>query len=417
VTQDEPDHMRLSQRVEEVRKRYADDETVQEVAADLAEVLDMLGSSSERQALQDDRFQAIRDELAAERTGWQKLFELAPDALVVTNKSGLILEYNRRARDVLRLRPTKHRPLLLTLRFAPAFRPAIQRKLRNPVGMGGERLVVEVVSEDDDVFTGELRCSLVGADRLLWLLHDVSEARHAHHVLESAVARERAAAEQLRVVDAMRRAFLLGVSHDLRAPLAAIAGLASLLRDENLGSEDRNRVITELEESARSTVEMLRELLDYQRIEDAATPAQRSSIDVAAVVRRAGTLIDMDGHQLELQLAPTRANADGIIVERIISNLVRNAVQHTPPGTTIWIRCRREPDGVLLVVEDDGPGIAPDRRLVVFDLFNRERSPRGGSGLGVGLALVRRFAQLHGGYARVEQRQGGGASFHVLLAD
>jgi signal transduction histidine kinase len=81
-------------------------------------------------------------------------------------------------------------------------------------------------------------------------------------------------------------------------------------------------------------------------------------------------------------------------------------------GSTIWVRCSREPDGVLLVVEDDGPGIPPGRRDSVFDLFERAHDS---SGVGAGLALVRRFARLHDGYARIEERPGGGASFQVLL--
>jgi signal transduction histidine kinase len=134
-------------------------------------------------------------------------------------------------------------------------------------------------------------------------------------------------------------------------------------------------------------------------------------------VKRAAAEAPLDDHPLELDLPPTLANADPAIVERIVSNLVRNAIQHTPPGTTIWVRCRREPDGILLVVEDDGPGIPAELRSTVFDLFQRARTGRPSpNGLGVGLALVRRFAQLHGGYARVEDRPGGGASFHVLLA-
>jgi signal transduction histidine kinase len=214
----------------------------------------------------------------------------------------------------------------------------------------------------------------------------------------------------------MRRAFLLDVSHDLQAPIAAIAGLAELLRTQELDAQERDRVVAQLEASARDTGAMLRDLLDYQRIEDAATPAQRGGVDVGMSVKRAASAVDAKNHPVHLDLSTVVVNADAAIIERIITNLVRNAVQHTPSGTTIWVRCRREPDGVLLVVEDDGPGIPVERRSSVFDLFQRGRPHNHTSGLGVGLALVRRFAQLHGGYARVEERPGGGASFHVLLS-
>lgn len=276
---------------------------------------------------------------------------------------------------------------------------------------------VTLASSDASEFRGELRCAVVGPDRLLWLLHDVSEGQLARELLESANAQERAASERLRAVDAMRRAFLLGVSHDLRAPVAAIAGLASLLRSQELGEAERDRVVGQIEESARETVAMLGDLLDYERIDVAQMPVQRRRCDVAVSVKRAIDLVDNARHHLNADLPSTMAHVDSTIVERIVTNLVRNAVQHTPDETTIWIRCGREPDGVLLVVEDDGPGIPPEARSTVFDLFQRGECGRATGGLGVGLALVRRFAQVHGGYARVEERLGGGASFHVLLAE
>jgi signal transduction histidine kinase len=418
MTQPEPlRRHHLEQRVEEVAKRYADDADVQDLCAELTATLEKLQESSGQVVGQTDERRPANADLSLERALWRGFVDLVPDALVVTNKAGLILEFNGRARDQLGLKPPGHHPMLLALRFGQSYRPTILRMLRNPVGVGGEALSVTVDANDDSAgFGGELRCGLVGANRVLWLLHDTSTARHAHRMLESAIVEERKVADQLRMVDAVRRAFLLGVSHDLRAPVAAVAGLASLLRDRSLDPQEQDKVISQLEDTARATVTMLRELLDSQRIEDAATPAQRRPIDVASVVSRAGSLIDLDGHHLELQLVPTQANADGVIIERITTNLVRNAVQHTPAGTTIWVRCRREPDGVLLVVEDDGPGIPADRRRVIFDPFLPNRRLQGSSGLGVGLVLVRRFSQLHGGYARVEERPGGGASFHVLLA-
>jgi signal transduction histidine kinase len=103
--------------------------------------------------------------------------------------------------------------------------------------------------------------------------------------------------------------------------------------------------------------------------------------------------------------------------ERILENLLSNSVRHTPQEARIWVRARPQDDGVLFVVEDDGPGVPPELREAIFEPFRQ--APGSSSvhspGVGIGLSLVRRFAQLHGGNAWAEEREGGGASFHVFL--
>jgi signal transduction histidine kinase len=99
-------------------------------------------------------------------------------------------------------------------------------------------------------------------------------------------------------------------------------------------------------------------------------------------------------------------------VERIIENLVVNAARHTPKGTAIWVRVHRREEGTMILVQDAGPGVPLDLREVIFEPFRH-----GGEGLGIGLSLVARFATLHGGWARVGDREGGGASFEVFLPD
>jgi signal transduction histidine kinase len=101
-----------------------------------------------------------------------------------------------------------------------------------------------------------------------------------------------------------------------------------------------------------------------------------------------------------------------------VENLVVNATRHTPAGTTVWVGVRRQDGGVLLVVEDEGPGVPPELREQVFEPFRKGRNVADHApGSGIGLALVARFATLHGGRAWVEDRQGGGASFRVFLPD
>ena len=101
-------------------------------------------------------------------------------------------------------------------------------------------------------------------------------------------------------------------------------------------------------------------------------------------------------------------------VERMVENLLVNAFKHTPPGTAVHLRVEAAGDDVLLAVDDRGPGVPAEQREAVFEIFSRGDGTTA-PGTGVGLSLVARFAELHGGRAWVEDNPGGGASFRVSL--
>lgn len=340
---------------------------------------------------------------------WRRLFDLAPDPYVVTDRTGLILEANQRAAATFTLPPRSRRRLVP--RFTAACRSAVQQMLHDP-DAHSEPIVVRLA--DNEQFRGELHCVPIGAERLLWLLRDVSEAERARDLLQDAADRERSAADRLRAVDSMRRSFLLAASHDLRGPLATVMVLASVLAETQLTREQRDQAINRLQFTAAQAMSLLDNLLDYERIDVAGAQFLLKSTDLGPIVEHAANSEPLNDHRLELCINPTRGNVDVALMERIVANLVGNAVQHTPLGSTIWVRFGAQHDGLLLAVEDNGPGIPRAKRRQVFELFHRGRESVGG--LGVGLALVRRFAELHGGYARVEERVGGGSSFQVLFA-
>jgi signal transduction histidine kinase len=124
----------------------------------------------------------------------------------------------------------------------------------------------------------------------------------------------------------------------------------------------------------------------------------------------------LDGRDLRLDVASVRADVDGAQVERIIENLVVNAIRYTPPGTPIELSIGPADGGLLIQVDDRGPGVPEEIRGLIFEPFGQGSATHAHApAVGIGLSLVARFAQLHGGRAWVEDRTGGGASFRVWL--
>jgi PAS domain S-box-containing protein len=255
---------------------------------------------------------------------------------------------------------------------------------------------------------------------LFWqgVMLDVTEQRRATE-LEAALATERAASDTLRELDDLKNTFLQAVSHDLRTPLAAIVGLAVTLErdDVELSADEARDFAARIVANARKLDRIVTDLLDLDRIGRGDVHPNLVRTDVGAFVGRVVEESDLVADRdVAVDVATAVAEVDPPKVERIVENLLANTARHTPRGTHVWVRVRAEDDGVEIDVEDDGPGIAPDLREAVFEPFNRgNASIERGAGVGIGLALVQRFAQLHGGRAWVEERAGGGASFRVWL--
>lgn len=255
---------------------------------------------------------------------------------------------------------------------------------------------------------------------LCWqgILLDVTEERQAEEALRRAYEREHQAADRLRALDEMKNAFLAAVSHELRTPLSSVLGYAlTLERPEiSLPPEEQKEMMHRLAINARKLERLLSDLLDLDRLARGVLEPRRRATELPRFMARVIEETDLGGHQVVVEVAPLTIQVDAPKVERVVENLLVNAAKHTGPDACVWLRVARRDEGVLITVEDEGPGVPDDLKAAVFEPFLQGNG--GGDhvpGTGIGLSLVARFAELHGGRAWVEDRSGGGASFNVYI--
>jgi signal transduction histidine kinase len=244
----------------------------------------------------------------------------------------------------------------------------------------------------------------------------LARAARATHAFEH----ERRRSARLEEADEMKNAFLQAVSHDLRNPLTAILGFATTLekRGDKITPDLAHQMYTMMGRSARKLDRMLSDLLDLDRLNRGIVRPLRQRTDVGELVLRICDDIDLPDRTVTVQAQPCEISVDSAKVERIVENLLFNAAKYTPPDTPISVRVDGEGDGVVIAVEDRGPGIPDEHKSSLFQPFKRlPGAEKGPSGSGIGLSLVSRFAQLHGGRAWIADREGGGASFQVFLPD
>jgi PAS domain S-box-containing protein len=313
-------------------------------------------------------------------------------------------------------------PGLWQERLHPVDRDRVLREQNRDVH-GGERALFEyrMVARDGEVVWIRDDAEVVdenGTMLLQGVMYDFSEQKRAESKLREALDREREASQHLRKLDAMKNSFLQAVSHDLRTPLTSIlAGALTLENDQlKLSKDERKDLAHRLAVNARKLNKMLADLLDLDRLSRGILTPNRKPTDLAELVQRVVGECDLQDHLVQIEAEDLTAEVDPAQVERIVENLVTNAVRYTPPGTPVWVKVASHERGALITVEDGGPGVSAELRKAIFEPFRQgEQVVQHSPGVGIGLSLVARFAALHNGRAWVDDRPGGGASFMVYL--
>jgi two-component system sensor histidine kinase KdpD len=245
-------------------------------------------------------------------------------------------------------------------------------------------------------------------------------ANHIALAVERAQLRE--AALEKRLAEEMgrhSRTLVAAVSHDLRAPLASIKASSSTLADAefDLGWETTRKLARLIDAQADRLADLVKNLLDMSRIQAGVLEPRRT---VASLAELVGTVVaDVApagrGHQTRIELPDDLppVDVDLVLIARVLTNLLENAIRHSPKGAPITIRAGLvDEDHIQVSVTDLGPGVSPDRRTEIFHLFARRQDD---AGAGLGLTIARTFVEAHGERIWVDAPLEGGARFCFTL--
>ena len=232
---------------------------------------------------------------------------------------------------------------------------------------------------------------------------------------------EAAAAETLMQGNEMRTALLAAVSHDLRTPLASIkASASSLLSDDVSFTDEQARALLDtIDVEADRLNDLVGNLLDMSRIQTGALVVKRQAVGLDEVIGGALSGLPDRGHVIQLDVSETLpvVDADPVLLERAIANIVDNALQFAPPGEPVRVEAGAIAGRVDLRVVDTGPGIPLDAREDVFRPFQRLGDSPNGTGVGLGLAVARGFVVAMGGDITAEDTPGGGTTMVLSLPE
>ncbi|MEX2497132.1 MAG: PAS domain S-box protein [Woeseia sp.] len=228
------------------------------------------------------------------------------------------------------------------------------------------------------------------------------------------------------LADADRRKdeFLATLAHELRNPLAPIRNSLQILKMPMVDATTAQRTREVMERQVHHLVRLVDDLLDVSRAMRGKIELRKESVELATVIARAvetaQPLIEVQEHDLRIELPPGSMlmNADPVRLSQVVANLLTNAAKYTEPGGRISLSVRREGNEALLRVTDDGIGIAPDVLPHIFELFVQvdHATTRSQGGLGIGLTLVKKLVEMHGGTVEAHSKGlGEGSEFAVHL--
>lgn len=316
---------------------------------------------------------------------------------------------------------------------------AIVNRAREAFGLSGVRLVApdgEVIATDGEPLRDGRATTMPvgrfsdGTPRAFLELHGGPLDPPSRRLLDVIVAQLSAAiehtdlsetakeAEALVETDQVRSALLSALSHDLRRPLAAaLAAIGGLRGAQRLSASDREELLATADESLTTLATLVTDLLDVSRVEAGVLAVSTTQVDAAGSILAALDELSLGPSDIELALDPDLPplHADPVLLQRVLVNLLANAFRYSPAGERVLVSTSRLGDLAELRIIDRGPGVSPERQTTIFQPFQRYGDTDNTTGLGLGLALSKGFAEGMGGSLTPEHTPGGGLTMVISL--
>jgi signal transduction histidine kinase/DNA-binding response OmpR family regulator len=261
-------------------------------------------------------------------------------------------------------------------------------------------------------------------ERELRLLDDFARQAADFFERRRAVEALRGSEAALREADRRKDEFLAMLAHELRNPLVPLRGVTETLQRQKLDGSALQRVYAMMDRQVAHLVRLVDDLLDVSRITRGLIELRMEPVNLTELADRAvemvAVAVEGRGHDLNLSLPrrPLRVQGDATRLTQVIFNLLNNAAKYTDPGGKIWLTVERDGERALMSVRDNGAGMKPELVPRVFDLFTQgERTlDRTGGGLGLGLTVVKRLIEMHGGTVGARSDgPGTGSEFTIRL--
>jgi two-component system sensor histidine kinase KdpD len=216
----------------------------------------------------------------------------------------------------------------------------------------------------------------------------------------------------------LRNSVLSTVSHDLRTPLTSLIGMISLLRSGRLSGQDQHAALESLDQEAQRMHRLVINLLDMAKLQSGLTLHREWQLleeVIGSAVRECAAALSAHHLRLDLPGGLPLLEYDAVLIERVLVNLLENAAKYTPPGSNILLGARLEAQNVLVLVQDNGPGLPAGAAERLFEKFTRGVNESATPGVGLGLAICRSIITAHGGQISARNLELGGAEFSFSL--
>jgi len=362
----------------------------------------------EAEFLRREREKSLRD-IATEKSKVKTIINCMGDGVLVCDRDGCIVLSNPAASRMLKISESS-----LLGNFLPQCN--LHSELANTIQESLTTKDVSYTSVSQELGIGETGEIFLRAHTAP-VRNDLGETMGSVTVIQDI--------SHLKELDKMKSEFIAMVTHELRAPIAAVEQQLTVILNKMAGevTEKQEKLLRRAKERTKGLLDLIRDLLDLSKIEAGKMVQYKEPLDLQEVIQRVVDLMkaQAENKKIDLQFSPpsqlSLIQADRNSMEGIFTNLISNAIKYTPEGGKVWIDLAGEGGFVKVSVSDTGIGIKKEDLSRIFDKFYRVKSSetRQIVGTGLGLSIVKSIVDAHLGSISVASEEGGGTTFTILL--